>query len=115
MVTKYNQLSGFLNVQKAWAINCPSENRPKHRIILAHGKKIQKTGSIHNLPHVATKGYLNQLVMQKGSDFRSLLSLPPEALTTMIVSDEAWFYLTLSINKQKDRTWSKEKSRNKNY
>ena len=37
-----------------------------------------------------------------------LLSLPPEALTTKTVSGKAWFYLTLSINEQNDRTLSKE-------
>ena len=43
--------------------------------------------------------------MRKGSDLR----IGSEALTMMIVSDEAWFYLTLPINKPKDQTWSKEK------
>ena len=37
-----------------------------------------------------------------------LLSLPPEALTKMIVSDVAWFYLTLTINQQNDLTWTKK-------
>ena len=38
-----------------------------------------------------------------------LLSRPPKAKTTMILSDEAWLYLTLPINKENDRTWTLEK------
>ena len=54
--------------------------------------------------------YLHSLIHAKRIGFADwLLPLPPGAKTLMTVSDEAWFYLTLPINKQNDRTWSKEK------
>jgi hypothetical protein len=34
------------------------------------------------------------------------LKLPSSALNDMIFSDEAYFYLTLPLNKQNNRTWS---------
>ena len=125
MVIKYLQLSSFLKVQKALMINHASENLPTRRKILVNVKSIHKTafwlcGSLFGIrltskPHTKYMNimYLNQLIMRKGLDMLLWIgcscSHPPEALTMMIVFDEAWFYLTLPINKQKDRTWNQEK------
>jgi hypothetical protein len=38
-----------------------------------------------------------------------VVSLPKEDLLAFIMSDEAWFYLTMPINKQNDRYWSLSK------
>jgi hypothetical protein len=50
---------------------------------------------------------LEEADYQKRLDFANwVLKLPPEAIEYFICSDEAYFYLTLPINKQNNRQWS---------
>ena len=55
MLKKYHQLRSSLKVQQASIKEFPLEKPPRAATILDNVKKIEETGSVHNLPHVVAK------------------------------------------------------------
>ena len=73
-------------VQRAWRSKYHCSKAPSHTTILRIAKQFEKTGSVIKL-HSKKR------------------SLPKVTILRLICSDEAYFYLTETVNKQNNRLW----------